>query len=74
MDDDLPKIKYSRKQLIAALAAEYEHFSNQEVLEDYPPVPEYIEQLNGLSDEQLVIATETDDTELTLDELMSHYL
>ena len=60
--------------LIAALAAEYEHFSNQEVLEDYPPVPEYIEQLNGLSDEQLVIATETDDTELTLDELMSHYL
>ena len=60
--------------LIAALAAEYEHFSNQEVLEDYPPVSEYIEQLNGLSDEQLVIATETDDNEFTLDEFMSHYL
>ena len=60
--------------LIAALAAEYEHFSNQEVLEDYPPVSEYIEQLNGLSDEQLVIATETDDNEYTLDEFMSHYL
>ena len=60
--------------LIAALAAEYEHFSNQEVLEDYPPVSEYIEQLNGLSDEQLVIATETDDNEFTLDEFMNHYL
>ena len=33
--------------MIAALAAEYEHFSNQEVLEDYPPVSDYIEQLNG---------------------------
>ena len=49
---DFSKIKYSREQLIAALAAEYEQFSNQEVLEDYPPVSEYIEQLNGLSDEQ----------------------
>ena len=74
MPDDLSKIKYSRERLIAALAAEYEHFSNQEVLEDYPPVSEYIEQLNGLSDEQLVIATETDDNEFTLDEFMSHYL
>ena len=74
MDDDLPKIKYSREQLIAALAAEYEHFSNQEVLEDYPPVSEYIKQLNGLSDEQLVIATETDDNEFPLDEFTSHYL
>ena len=71
---DFSKIKYSREQLIAALTAEYEHFSNQEVLEDYPPVSEYIEQLNGLSDEQLVIATETDDNEYTLDEFMSHYL
>ena len=60
--------------LIAALAAEYEHFSNQEVLEDYLPVSDYIEQLNGLSDEQLVIATEMDDNEFTLDEFMSHYL
>ena len=60
--------------LIAALAAEYENFSNQEVLEDYPPVADYIEQLNGLSDEQLVIATETDDNEFTLDEFMNHYL
>ena len=71
---DFSKIKYSREQLIAALAAEYEQFSNQEVLEDYPPVSEYIELLNGLSDEQLVIATETDDNEYTLDEFMSHYL
>ena len=60
--------------LIAALPAEYEHFSNQEVLEDYLPVSDYIEQLNGLSDEQLVIATETDDNEFTLDEFMNHYL
>ena len=74
MHDNLSKIKYSREQLIAALAAEYEYFSNQEVLEDYPPVSEYIEQLNGLSDEQLVIATETDDNEFTLDEFMSRYL
>ena len=57
MHDNLPKIKYSRERLIAALAAEYEHFSNQEVLEDYPPVPDYIEQLNGFSDEQLVVVT-----------------
>ena len=74
MHDELPKIKYSREQLIAVLAARYEHFSNQEVLEGYPPVSEYIEQLNGLTDEQLVDATETDDTEFTLDEFMSHYL
>ena len=74
MCDDLPKIKYSREQLIAALAAEYQHFSNQEVLEHYLQVSDYIEQLNGLSDEQLVIATETDDNEFTLDEFMSHYL
>ena len=74
MDDELPKIKYSRGQLISALAAGYEHFSNQEVLEDYLPVSDYIEQLNGLSDEQLVIATETDDNEFTLDEFMNHYL
>ena len=74
MHEGLPKIKYSREQLIAALAAECEHFSNQEVLEDYPPVSEYIEQLNGLSDEQLVIATETDDNEFTLDDFMSRYL
>ena len=60
--------------LIAALAAEYEHSSNQEVLEDYLPVSDYIEQLNGLSDEQLVIATETDDNEFTRDEFMNHYL
>ena len=73
MDDDLPKIQYSREQLIADLPDEYEHFSNQEVMEDYLPASEYIEQLNGLSDEQLVVATETDDTELTLDEFMSHY-
>ena len=71
---DFSKIKYSREQLIAALAAEYEHFSNQEVLEDYLPVSDYIEQLNGLSDEQLVIATETDDNEFTLDEFMNNYL
>ena len=74
MDDDLPKIKYSREQLIAALAAEYENFFNQEVLEDYPPVSEYKEQLNELTDEQLVDATDTDDTEFTLDEFVSHYL
>ena len=60
--------------MIAALAAEYEHFSNQAVLEDYLPLSDYIEQLNGLSDEQLVIATETDDNEFTLDEFMNHYL
>ena len=59
---------------LSKLSPEYEHFPNQEVLEDYPPVSEYIEQLNGLSDEQLVIATETDDNEFTLDEFMSHYL
>ena len=74
MHENLPKIKYSREQLIAVLAAEYDHFSNPEVLEDYPPVSEYIEQLNALSDEQLIIAKETDDNEFTLDEFMSHYL
>ena len=40
MHDDLPKIKYSREQLIAALAAEYKYLSNQEVLEDIAPVSE----------------------------------
>lgn len=74
MHDDLPKIKYSREKLIAALAAEYKYLSNQEVLEDIAPVSEYIEQLNGLSDEQLVIATETDGNEFALDEFMSRYL
>ena len=74
MHDELPKIKYSREQLIAALAAEYKYLSSQEVLEDIAPVYEYIKQLNGLSDEQLVIATETDGNEFALDEFMSRYL
>ena len=74
MHDDLPKIKYSREQLIAALAAEYEYLSNQEAYEDIAPVSAYIEQLNGLSDEQLVEVTETDGNEFALDEFMSRYL
>ena len=74
MHDDLPKIKYSREQLIAALAAEYEYLSNQEPYENISPVSAYIEQLNGLSDEQLVEVTETDGNELALDEFMSRYL
>ena len=74
MHDDLPKIKYSREQLIAALTAEYESLSNQEAFEDIAPVSAYIEQLNGLSDEQLVEVTETDGNELALDKFMSRYL
>ena len=74
MHDDLPKIEYSREQLIAALAAEYKYLSNQEAYEDIAPVSAYIEQLNELSDEQLVDATETDGNELALDEFMSRYL
>ena len=74
MHDDLPKIKYSREQLIAALAAEYKHLSNQEACGDISPVSAYIEQLNGLSDEELVIVTETDGNELALDKFMSRYL
>ena len=74
MHDDLPKMKYSREQLIAALTAEYEHLSNQNVFENIAPVSAYIEQLNGLSDEQLVEVTEIDSNELALDEFMSRYL
>ena len=74
MHDDLPKIKYSREQLIAALAAEYEYLSNQEVLKDIAPVSAYKEQLNELSIGQLIDATETDGNELALDKFMSHYL
>ena len=74
MHDDLPNIKYSREQLIAALAAEYKHMSSQGVLECIAPVSAYIEQLNGLSDEQLVEVTETDGNELALDKFMSRYL
>ena len=74
MHDDLPKIKYSREQLIAALTAEYESLSNQEAFEDIAPVSAYIEQLNGLSDEQLVEVTGTDGNELALDKFMSRYL
>ena len=67
-------MKYSREQLIAALTAEYKNLSNQEVLKDIAPVSAYIEQLNELSDEQLVDVTETDGNELALDEFMSRYL
>ena len=74
MHEDLPKMKYSREQLIAALTVEYKNLSNQEVLKDIAPVSAYIEQLNELSDEQLVDATETDGNELALDEFMSRYL
>ena len=74
MHEDLLKMKYSREQLIAALTAEYKNLSNQEVLKDIAPVSAYIEQLNELSDEQLVDATETDGNELALDEFMSRYL
>jgi hypothetical protein len=72
--DDSPKIKYSREQLIAALAAEYEYMSNQGALKRIAPVSEYIVQLNKFSDEQLIIATETDGNEFALDEFMSRYL
>lgn len=74
MDDDLPRIKYSREQLIAALTAEYKYLSSPEVLEYIAPVSEYTKQLNKFSDEQLVIATETDGNEFALDEFMNRYL
>ena len=73
MHDDFPKIKYSREQLIAALAAEYKYMSNQGALKRIAPVSEYIDQLNKFSDDQLVIATETGGNEFALDEFMSRY-
>ena len=41
----------------AALATKHEHFSSQEIFEDYLPTHEYIQQVNGLSDREPAITT-----------------
>ena len=74
MHDDLPKIKYSREQLIAALQNEYEFL----IHEDFEPgvdltAAEHLEHLNLLDIEQLIRLTDCDDV-FPLDEFMSHYL
>ena len=45
----------------AALATKHEHFSSQEILEDYLPTHEYIQQVNGLSDREPAITTDNTD-------------
>ena len=58
MHDDLPKIKYSREQLIAALQNEYEFL----IHEDFEAgvdltAAEYLDWLNTLSGSELVAET-----------------
>ena len=74
MHDDLPTIKYSREQLIAALQNEYEFL----IHEDFEPevdltASEHLEHLQSLDIEQLIRLTDCDDV-FTLDEFMSRYL
>ena len=73
MDDVLPKIKYSREQLIAALQHEYEFL----IHDDFEPgveltAAEYLDWLNTLSDSELVAETSTGKG-YTLDEFMHNH-
>ena len=74
MHDELPKIKYSREQLITALQNEYEFL----IHEDFEPevdltATEYLDWLNTLSDSELVAETSTGKG-YTLDEFMHNHL
>ena len=74
MHDELPKIKYSREQLIAALQNEYEFL----IHEDFEPevdltASEHLENLNSLDIEQLIRLTDCDDV-FPLDDFMNRYL
>ena len=74
MHDELPKIKYSREQLITALQNEYEFL----IHEDFEPevdltASEYLEHLNSLDIEQLIRLTDCDDV-FPLDDFMNRYL
>ena len=75
MHDDLPKIKYSREQLITALQNEYEFL----IHEDFEPevdltASEHLEHLHSLDiEQQLIRLTDCDDV-LPLDDFMSRYL
>ena len=73
MDDDLPKIKYSREQLITALQNEYEFL----IHEDFEPeidltASEHRDWLNTLSDSELVAETSTG-VGHSLDEFMHNH-
>lgn len=73
MHDDLPKIKYSREQLIAALQHEYEFLCH----EDFDPdidmsASEHLAYLNSLSTEELVNETDCD-ADYTLEEFMRNH-
>ena len=73
MHDELPKIKYSREQLIIALQNEYEFL----IHEDFEPevdltASEYLDWLNTLSDSELVAETSTSKG-YTLDEFMHNH-
>ena len=74
MHDELPKIKYSREQLIIALQNEYEFL----IHEDFEPevdltASEPLEHLHSLDIEQLIRLTDCDDV-FPLDDFMSRYL
>ena len=74
MHENLPKIKYSREQLITALQNEYEFL----IHEDFEPevdltASEYLEHLNSLDIEQLIRLTDCEDV-FPLDDFMSRYL
>lgn len=73
MHDDLPKIKYSREQLITALQNEYEFL----IHEDFEPevdltASEYLDWLHTLSDSELVAETSTGEG-YSLDEFMHNH-
>ena len=66
--------RYSREQLISALAAEYSSLCH----DDFDPETdmsdsEYLAHLKSLTVEELVLETSTDDV-FTLDEFMDNYL
>lgn len=67
------KITYTKHQLVEALRNEYEHLCH----DDFDPevdmsIPEYVEHLNTLSIEELIVETSTDEV-FTLEEFMERY-
>ena len=74
MHNYLPKIKYSREQLIAALQNEYEFLIHEDFEREVDlTASEHLEHLNSLDIEQLIRLADCDDV-FPLDDYMSRYL
>ena len=66
-------MKYTKQQLVDALVAEWEYLCHDDYDPEDPTPEEYRKSFEGLTIEQLIEETGTDD-EFTLEEYMDRYL